>query len=111
MNKGVARKVFILFISLGSITLSAQVPFHKGVNLTNWFQAASPRQIQFTKFTKKDFQNIKSLGCDVIRLPINLHGMTSGAPDYTLDPLFLNFLDLTKISRYAAYIDVNYWIV
>jgi len=93
MNKGVARKVFILFISLGSITLSAQVPFHKGVNLTNWFQAASPRQIQFTKFTKKDFQNIKSLGCDVIRLPINLHAMTSGTPDYTLDPLFLDFLD------------------
>lgn len=80
-------------IIFGSLTLSAQVPFHKGVNLTNWFQAASARQIQFTKFTKKDFQNIKSLGCDVIRLPINLHAMTSGAPDYTLDPLFLDFLD------------------
>ncbi len=94
MYKGVARKVFILLIiSLGSFTLSAQVPFHKGVNLTNWFQAASPRQIQFTKFTKKDFQNIKSLGCDVIRLPVNLHAMTSGTPDYTLDPIFLNFLD------------------
>ena len=93
MNKGVARKVFILLISVGSFTLSAQVPFHKGVNLTSWFQAASPRQIQFTKFTKKDFQNIRSLGCDVIRLPINLHAMTSGTPDYTLDPLFLDFLD------------------
>jgi endoglucanase len=28
-------------------------------------------------------------------LPINLHAMTSGAPDYTLDSLFLNFLDQT----------------
>ncbi len=93
MNPGVAKNLFILLVIFGSFTLSAQVPFHKGVNLTNWFQAASPRQIQFRKFTKQDFQNIKSLGCDVIRLPINLHAMTSGTPDYTLDPLFLSFLD------------------
>src|SRR6187401_582034 len=82
------------FVSLSSpIGVHAQVPFSKGANLTNWFQASSARQIQFTKFTKKDFQRIKSLGCDVIRLPINLHSMTSGAPGYTPDPLFLEFLD------------------
>jgi endoglucanase len=69
------------------------VPFHRGVNLTNWLQAASVRQIQFTKYTKQDLANIKSLGCDVIRLPINLHFMTSGAPNYTIDPLFFYFLD------------------
>jgi len=61
--------------------VNMEVPFHRGVNLTGWFQADSPRQIQFTKFTKQDFLDIKSLGCDVIRLPINLHFMTSGAPD------------------------------
>jgi endoglucanase len=72
---------------------NAQVPFHKGVNLTGWFQTSSARSIQFTKFTKKDFQNIKSLGCDVIRLPISLHDMTDGSPNYKLDPLFVNFLD------------------
>lgn len=70
-----------------------QVPFTKGINLTEWFQTSSPGQIQFTKFTKEDFQNIKSLGCDVIRLPINLHFMTNGAPNYVIDPLFLFFLD------------------
>jgi endoglucanase len=71
----------------------AQVPFHRGVNLTGWFQADNARKIQFRKFTKKDFVQIKSLGCDVIRLPINLHGMTSGSPDYTIDPLLFSFLD------------------
>src|SRR5512144_875225 len=70
-----------------------EVPFHRGVNLTNWLQAGSPRQIQFTKFTKQDLENIKSLGCDVIRLPINLHYMTDGEPNYTVDPLFYYFLD------------------
>jgi len=72
---------------------SREVPFHQGVNLTNWLQAGSVRQIQFTKYTKQDLVNIKSLGCDVIRLPINLHYMTSGGPDHTVDPLFFYFLD------------------
>ena len=77
------------------LMLGAQTaPFSKGVNLTNWFQVVSANQIQFSKYTQKDFENIQSLGCDVIRLPINLHAMTNGAPNYTLDPLFLTFLDM-----------------
>jgi endoglucanase len=63
------------------------------VNLTGWFQTSGAHQIQFTQFTKQDFTNIKSLGCDVIRLPINLHFMTNGEPDFILDPLFTDFLD------------------
>jgi len=83
-----------LLLLVGFVTYSdAQTPFSRGVNLTGWFQTASTNQIQFTKYTKKDFQNIKSLGCDVIRLPINLFYMTSGSPDYTVDPLFFEFLD------------------
>ncbi len=71
----------------------AQVPFHRGVNLTGWFQASSAGKIHFRAFSRKDFIQIKSLGCDVIRLPINLHGMTSGAPDYTIDPILFSLLD------------------
>lgn len=74
-------------------SISAQTPFNRGVNLTGWFQTSGAHQIQYSKYTKKDFENIKNLGCDVIRLPINLFYMTSGSPDYTLDPLFLDFLD------------------
>lgn len=74
-------------------SVRAQDLFHKGVNLTGWFQSESVRQIQFSKFTREDLVRIKGLGCDVIRLPINLHSMTNGAPDYTIDPLFYNFLD------------------
>ncbi len=70
-----------------------QAPFSRGVNLTSWFQVDNPGQLQFTKFTRQDFINIKSLGCDVVRLPINLHFMTDGEPDYNLDPVFLGFLD------------------
>ncbi|MHC4190065.1 MAG: glycoside hydrolase family 5 protein [Planctomycetota bacterium] len=75
-------------------TKLVEIPFKRGVNLTPWFQyISSVRQIQFTKFTKQDFINIKSLDCDVIRLPIDLHIMTNGEPDYTIDPLFYYYLD------------------
>lgn len=82
-----------IFLIIAFAALHAEVPFSKGVNLTNWFQASSARQIQFTRYTREDFVRIKSLGCDVIRLPINLHFMTNGSPDYVIDPLFFEFLD------------------
>jgi endoglucanase len=79
--------------------------FKKGVNVTGWFQASTAREIQFTLYTKKDFEQIKSLGCDVIRLPINLHYMTGGAPQYTLDPLFLDMLD--QVVDWAEELQIN----
>ncbi|MEJ2052572.1 MAG: cellulase family glycosylhydrolase [Calditrichaceae bacterium] len=84
---------FLFILVLCRFLSGQEAPFDRGVNLTGWFQASAPEQIQFTKYTKQDFINIKSLGCDVIRLPINLHAMTSGEPDYNLHPLFLYFLD------------------
>jgi len=87
------KRTILLSLFIVTVAWSAEVPFTRGVNLTNWFQASRAQQIQFTKFTRQDFINIKNLGCDVIRLPINLHFMTSGAPNYAIDPLFLYFLD------------------
>src|SRR6187399_2474641 len=87
------KRLSICFLIFFAGSLQAQVPFSKGINLTGWFQVNSARQIQFTRYTKKDFEQIKSLGSNAIRLPINLHAMTSGAADYLLDPLFLEFLD------------------
>ena len=85
----------IALISLTSLTvnLSAQPTFTKGINLTTWFQAPTAHEIQYSKFTGHDIAQIKSLGCDVIRLPINLNSMTSGAPDFIIDPLLFTILD------------------
>ncbi|MGC4022638.1 MAG: cellulase family glycosylhydrolase [Cyclobacteriaceae bacterium] len=90
MRKGLSIAL-VLFFTLSTDLLSQS--FNKGVNLTNWFQTSSAHEIQFTLFTKTDLEQIKSLGCDVIRLPINLHPMTSGQPDYTIDPLLFDMLD------------------
>jgi len=83
----------LLLVQCTTPQMGQETPFSRGVNLTGWFQVPGAQQIQFTRYTKKDFEQIQSLGCDVIRLPINLHFMTNGAPDYVLDPLFLTFLD------------------
>ncbi len=85
--------LFIAFLLYCSKDSEAQNTFNKGVNLTGWFGTSSAQSIPFNKFTKKDLENIKSLGCDVIRLPINLHYMTSGAPDYVVDTLLFFYLD------------------
>ncbi len=94
-----------LCLLTSNYALAQQAPFQKGVNLSGWFQAPHVRQIQFTKYTKQDFEQIRSLGCDVIRLPINLHYMTNGAPGYTIDPLFFEFMD--EVVDWAYELDLH----
>ncbi|MFZ1290685.1 MAG: cellulase family glycosylhydrolase [Melioribacteraceae bacterium] len=98
-------KNILLFYFILVSSIYPQTPFTKGVNLTGWFQEDKSTLIHFGKYTKQDLQNIKSLGCDVIRLPINLHFMTDGAPNYTLDPTFLQFLDSVVI--WSEEININ----
>jgi len=68
-------------------------PFKRGINFSQWFEAPNAQSIQFHRFSEQDFINVKSMGADVIRLPIRMHSMTLGAPEYTLDPLLLKSLD------------------
>ncbi|MFC1569261.1 cellulase family glycosylhydrolase [bacterium] len=89
-------RVFFTWLFLMGICMAElpDPPFQKGVNLAGWFQHVnSASEIQFTRFTFKDFENIKSLGCDHIRLPLELFTFTGPAPDHILEPLFFIFLD------------------
>ena len=49
-----------------------EIPFHKGVNMNAWFDRAAS-QVDPDKIKDSDFENIKQLGMDVVRLPINFH--------------------------------------
>jgi len=69
-------------------------PFSKGVNFSDWFESNNAGGIPFTKYTEQDFIDVKSLGADVIRLPVKMHSMIGGAPYYTLDPLLVKFLNM-----------------
>jgi endoglucanase len=87
------KKSLVIILIFTSVIFARDINFNRGVNLTGWFQTDDVKKINFTKYTKLDFINIKSLGCDVIRLPIQLNDMTDGPPDYTIDTLFFYFLD------------------
>lgn len=73
--------------------INYSLPFHAGVTFNFWFQPNNASQIKFNMYTKQDFINIKKLGCDVVRLPINLNSMTFGAPNYDIDPSLFSMLD------------------
>ena len=59
-------------------------PFTKGVNFTNWLEHRSADQVYAEMFTKQDFVNAKSLGCDVIRLPIHFERFCEEAEDFVI---------------------------
>lgn len=91
--KRLFAQLLVVCLLLQVVPCEAQAPFKRGVNLTNWFQTQGAAKIQFSKYNRKDFENIRSLGCDIIRLPVNLFSMTGGAPEYTIDPIFAGYLD------------------
>jgi len=84
-------------------------PFSKGVNFSGWFEVNNAQRIPFNQYNEQDFANVKSLGADVIRLPVRLNDMTSGAPDYKLDPLLLKFLDtaVNWAEKYKLYLIID----
>jgi endoglucanase len=95
----------LVFLSGFQVSLAQTAPFSRGVNLSNWFQTGSATEIQLYQYSPQDFDQIKSLGCDVIRLPVNLIAMTGGAPNYSLDPLFFSFMD--SVITWAAQSDMH----
>ncbi|MBK7979627.1 MAG: cellulase family glycosylhydrolase [Ignavibacteriae bacterium] len=96
----------ILFISfLITTNIFCQNHFSKGVNLTNWFQVENSVQIDFTKFTKDDFKYLKSIGCDVVRIPINFQAMTDKNNNYNVDNYLLFLLD--NVCDWAEELNLN----
>jgi endoglucanase len=88
----------ISFLSLAkeenANTKTEKADFSIGVHFNHWFEAAGgASQINFNQYTKHDFINLKILGGNILRLPINFQAMTSGSPDYIIDNLLFNYLD------------------
>jgi endoglucanase len=119
---GVLFILFILIISLFSTGIFSQdynirkksgstvmrsygwppVPFQRGLNLLEWFDVPRSGQIQIDRYSEEDFQILKAMGCEAIRLPIDILTMAGPAPGYELDSLFLEFLDVAVDRAEAA---------
>ena len=81
--------------------------FSKGVSFFGRFDKEGIEWIKdVNRYREQDFANVKSLGIDVIRLPIDFNFFTSDAPRYTLYPSFLNSLDrlVYFANKYQIYI-------
>ena len=86
--------ILVVIALLFADNVESQVPFHKGVNLSGWFKnVPNTGQIQVKQYNQTDFNHLKTLGCDVVRLPIKLFNFVGASPDYTVDPLFFELLD------------------
>ncbi len=68
-------------------------PFKRGVNFTVWLEYRPTDQINEDFFTKKDFENVKKLGCDVVRLPIHFENFCKAEDGYVIPDKILRILD------------------
>lgn len=96
MNKSFS----VLFLLLGLITanvwaeeapgksgvpkVNVSLPFTKGLNLSGWLEPFGISNSSASYFGKADFEDIKSLGVEILRVPIHFEEWSSGKPDYII---------------------------
>ncbi len=61
------------------------MPFTKGLNLSGWLEDLGRGNSRSLMFNRQDFEDIKSLGVEVIRIPIYFEEFSSGEPDYIIE--------------------------
>ncbi|RQV96067.1 hypothetical protein EH221_05215, partial [bacterium] len=79
-----------------SLALAAapQAPFQRGIGFSGWLEQFPPiLYMPYKRYTKEDFENVKSLGCDHIRLPLEIFDIMGPGPDYAIPTVFFSFLD------------------
>lgn len=67
--------------------------FNMGVHFNMWFETQNIDQVNFTYYGKQDFLNVKRLGANIVRLPINFKSYTGSSPNYVIEPKLLEYLD------------------
>lgn len=72
---------------------AVKAPFHKGINFSYWLTPKGYGEEGKCFITKQDFINVKSLGCDVVRLPMYLEYYCSEENGWKIPEHFLNCLD------------------
>ncbi|RPH90435.1 MAG: hypothetical protein EHM72_19110, partial [Calditrichaeota bacterium] len=82
--------VLLFCILVGN--LFAVTPLTKGVNLGDWLSTDEDYEIQTTRYQPVDFQDIKALGFDYVRILVNFNtsGMTA---EYAISPIQMMCLD------------------
>lgn len=75
------------------MTGTIPAPFRKGVNFTGWLEYRPADEIREDMFTKKDFENVKSMGGDVVRVPIHFERFVDREDSCRIDGRILGIID------------------
>lgn len=70
-----------------------KAPFTKGVNFSNWMEFKNADQIDPDYFGRADFENVKKLGGDVVRIPIHFEQICSGTKELIIPDNIFAILD------------------
>ena len=61
------------------------MPYTKGLNLSGWLEAYGNSNASSERFGRQDFEDIKSLGVEIVRVPVWFEEYSSGKPDYIIE--------------------------
>ena len=78
---------------MSTIARALPAPFQKGVNFTIWLEWGTVEKNFSEMFGKKDFENAKALGCDVIRIPIHFENFCKEEDGFQIPKFLIDILD------------------
>ncbi|MBN2000709.1 cellulase family glycosylhydrolase, partial [candidate division KSB1 bacterium] len=84
----------IVFVSLYFLSSAfAATTLNKGFTLGDWLNQDEAYYIQTTRYTQEEFEGLKALGCDHVRIPVNFITSHFSSPDYQISDIQLSCLD------------------
>ena len=93
------KKVIMMLVTMAASMISSfaegleKAPFTKGVNLTRWFENWTPTLPNLRRYSKQDFEDVKSLGCDVVRVPIHFNMLLEDEKTGKVKDVIFDYLD------------------
>ena len=79
---------------------STELPFKKGIDILTWFEAYKAEELpNLNKYDENDFAMLKSMGVEIIRLPIHFENLME--PTYTGKVLDIVFEKLDQVCDWA----------
>ncbi len=70
-----------------------KAPFTKGVNLTLWFETWSPGIPNLKLYDKSDFEHLKAMGVDVVRIPVHFDMFIGNSETGEIRQIIWDYLD------------------
>ena len=86
------------------------MPYAKGLNLSEWLEVGGFGNVRKCIYGKQDFENIKELGVEIIRVPIWFEEFSSGKPDYIVEDWLWESIDnaVSWCEEYQMYMIIDF---